>query len=936
MAQNPPSFIPDSKFVPDTTNAVSQRAPSHVSAPSFIPDDQFVADDEKYSTPGQQAIAGLEGIAGGATLNTSKLLEEQLGFATPEEIKGRAEQNPWTAGIGQVVGGAGLIAATGGAGALAEGAGALGKIGAMAAEGGAFGLGNAVGEYAEGDNPNLDGQKILTHVGMGVGIGGGLGAFGQAIKAAVPAVGSRAASLSKAVKSVYGGAEEAGGAELQPVVADAIVDAPVTGVKPTSYQELANKVAAAKANGEALALPEKLALQDAANRVPMENPIHPLQMDSLDSQEARTAYKTAKQFPGEEGDAIRGYEGLQKNELERKTAQEIGALSQGSLPVSDAVKGGEQAIEAFTNQYQAEKKALVPIFKQLQKIDISSKVDSATSALEKMMDAVPGIARMFDTSVETAENLGTKETLHILPYKTAWGIDKATYNATKEAVTSLLENPKDFEALQNIRRGLDQHVDVLAQGQAPGQIRALKAALMDFMQDVVDKSGASMEVRTAFKRYAINEQERNVIEKVFGASVGSQEFGAISKIKPEVIGDKIFSNTANVKAAKNILEPKEFNKILANWLAEAKVAATDNNAFSGNKFGSFLKKNQDALNEAFKDNPSALQKLKDMTTIMRILPDAAPANPSNTAPTLWSKLKDSKSLMELLTNTAGVLKEKTIGHLEEQVKLKNLNEQLAGRAAKATTLDAVKETVKKTTDQIDKSTKSIFNGNTIRGASTGAAVQLSKDHYEKHSKQISMLSNDPQKLMDHLERTTASLYEAAPKTTQGLNNSIVAGVQFLNSKLPRPNNELPLSTKWEPTNSQKAKFNRYYEAIDNPLNVLKQIKDGSLSNESMEALQSVHPDMLEEMKMKVMENMNPKTAPNLNYSTKIALTKFLGQPLEESMMPQVLMANQASFALMPQSPQSSKGGRPTLGGMKQLDLSSRAKTNTEKLEEDKV
>jgi len=101
-----------------------------------------------------------------------------------------------------------------------------------------------------------------------------------------------------------------------------------------------------------------------------------------------------------------------------------------------------------------------------------------------------------------------------------------------------------------------------------------------------------------------------------------------------MIGDKIFGNTATVEAAKNILPPEQFQRILSNWLAEAKATATDKGAFSANKFGSFLRRNQDALQIAFNDRPEQLQRLKDLTTVMRILPDAPSINPSGTAKTL--------------------------------------------------------------------------------------------------------------------------------------------------------------------------------------------------------------------------------------------------------------------------------------------------------------
>src|SRR6202000_415126 len=95
-------------------------------------------------------------------------------------------------------------------------------------------------------------------------------------------------------------------------------------------------------------------------------------------------------------------------------------------------------------------------------------------SIARMTQAVPGIANMFDTA---------EGAINIRPYKTAWGIDKATYNAVKDAVDGIQGEPNSLQTLWNVRKGMDQHIDVLAQGQAPSEIRALKSALMDQMQD---------------------------------------------------------------------------------------------------------------------------------------------------------------------------------------------------------------------------------------------------------------------------------------------------------------------------------------------------------------------------------------------------------------------------------------------------------------------
>ena len=296
------------------------------------------------------------------------------------------------------------------------------------------------------------------------------------------------------------------------------------GVQPTSMADMEARVAEAHKNGSVPDLPQKDVLADALSRGAMEYPVSPAQLDSIGNQNARNIYQTIRETPGA-GDTIKAYEGIQKNELVNKTEQAIKDLVPGHEPVSDAIKGGKEAIDAFGDQYQTEKNALKPIFEDLRKLPLEG--DIKTDSISQMIKAVPKVANMIKIA---------DDNINVIPYRTHMGIDRSTYNAVKETIESLQESKNDFESLWNIRKGLDQHIDPLAQGQGPSEIRALKAALMDQMQ----ASSPSADVRDAFKRYAINEQERQVIEKNFGAPVGSPEFGAISKVKPEMIGDKIF------------------------------------------------------------------------------------------------------------------------------------------------------------------------------------------------------------------------------------------------------------------------------------------------------------------------------------------------------------------------------------------------------------
>lgn len=176
---------------------------------------------EKFGSPGQQAISGLEGGADALTLGLSSQLETKVLGVPAENIRGREGANPLAHGIGTGLGILGPLIFSGGAAALPEAAGEAGtsalrtaaeasapslvsKAGEAAAsgvkailpeattaggrvatklatgvvrggvEGGLFGLGNVIHEDALGD-PGLTASSAMEEIGLSALLGGGLG-----------------------------------------------------------------------------------------------------------------------------------------------------------------------------------------------------------------------------------------------------------------------------------------------------------------------------------------------------------------------------------------------------------------------------------------------------------------------------------------------------------------------------------------------------------------------------------------------------------------------------------------------------------------------------------------------------------------------------------------------------------------------------------------
>lgn len=875
------------------------------------------AQEAKYGGLGQQALAFGESAARSGTLGASDYLENELAkynpqLFGPEARRGRQEANPWTNFAGSLTGGAALIGATGGAGAIAEGAGATG-LGAAALTGGiegaAFGAGNLNSDLAMGDT-NLNAQKILSELGMGA-VGGSL------IGSGLHEIGTRIGLGKALLKGTDGALPETLGTPPSELT---------RGDVPTSLDEIGQRVAAAKAeNANATDLPEKEIALDAASRLnsQLKFPILDAQTDALGSADKKIEWDQTVELPGEHGSNVRDYQGQQKKELGQVLDSAINNVSPGYEPTSDASKAGGRASEALTEQYESVQAELAPVFEAIKDTPIND-IDHLPGVLDYLTQkgssdrANPNIANMFETGGDA---------LSIKPYNTAMNIEKQTYNAIKQAVAALEDEPTSFKNVTAARKGLEQNIDLSKGGTASSEITQAKAAMMDYIQDAVQSSSPDLDVRDTFKKWKINEENKAFIQDQLGAKVGA-DFRFVDEKHPEsAIIRKIFSNEAVVKKMQEILPDEEFKKLVADRLAIMKADNVKDGVFSSKSFSNQLNKSQYAMNQAFINNPEALQAIKDPATLMRIFPDATSANPSHSGRTfLAGAAKAGLNPLEHIKNVADALKDQ---YAQGQV-IKQVNARLAQTSSDSGKLAAVQGILTKVNAKMSNETKALFKSAATIGGLTSSAAMLSDRDREKLSQKLGELQADPANAADNFAHNTQHLYAAAPNITQSLHNSIYSSAQFLQSKMPQQAVKMPYSPPWEPSIAQKNEFNRYYQAVNDPIGCMAQVRNGTLTNQAMEALQATNPHLLQEMRGRYINSITPEKLKTLSYPQRICLSKFLGQPLDENMTTQAIISNQASMSAPNLSQQTSEAQavKSSKAGLGKLNLAGRASTRT--------
>lgn len=797
-----------------------------------------------------------------------------------------------------------------------------------AVEAGLYGLGNSFSEYSLGD-PQALGEHLASNVGMSMLFGAGAGAALSGGKALTSKIWSRKAEEAGLREAIMEGASKeivASGTDALPMHA-----------APTSLEELQAQLKNASYQGiDAAELPAKRALVDAMEVVPdLQTPINNLQLESLSSPELRNWYKAIQEDQGELPSAIKGVESLQKLELTQKLPSELGKIAPLDSLTHDAVKGGESLVEGFSKHYLAEKNDLAPLYKRFDEAGESMVGDFKTRVTPMMENAFPGATKYI------SEEGGA---LKLAPYKASMPFSKNAYGAIKDLLDAANDKELTLGGIRNVRASMQDGLNWLSAPRDAAQISAMRKFLMDYMQEQVEKSGSDMAVREAFKRYAINEENRSTMERIFGGSI-SDKASFAKTIKPEDVLDKLMGNTVTVQAAKQILSAEDFNRALGNYIKQhiAKVTDEAKNGFSSNKFATFLKNKAPELEAAFADNPAVLKRIKAMTDIMRILPDSPSINPSGTAKTLkmlevihkaGSLLHESKSVAGAV---GGALKH--LSEWNEKQKIKSVvNEVLGGKSFPDAKAQIEKKALKfgflkKVEDAYQANERKITGGAsnifdvTRRVAVPAAAAKIASDQHDKTMKTVSTikdLNGNPEKFLHHLDNIVGDLYAAAPNTAATVQHTIIKAAQFLQSKLPQP----PVQRAFTPkkpgySKSEIGTFQRYLGAVEHPTEILTQIKRGNITAESVEAVKTIYPQLFSQMQSAVMDQLakHQGRGTEIPYRTRLSLSLFLGQDLEESTTQASIAMSQQAMASLGAEKDQAQAGAASPGAAKSLNLS---------------
>lgn len=187
--------------------------------------------------------------------------------------------------------------------------------------------------------------------------------------------------------------------------------------------------------------------------------------------------------------------------------------------------------------------------------------------------------------------------------------------------------------------------------------------------------------------------------------------------------------------------------------------------------------------------------------------------------------------------------------------------------------------------------------NASYGMSHQASLEERRKDFNKRVEYINQMVS-PDFAVDEASRRVPSM-PGAESTQSAMAAQLVKSAQFLQTKIP----ENPFAGEtlygandyWEPSDFELSQFERYSDAVENPVAVLDRIADGTVMPEEMETLKAVHPKIYgrlqEQLTAAIME-------PNVKipYEQRLMLATFFDVPADPSLQPQMVYALQQTFA----------------------------------------
>lgn len=816
--------------------------------------------EQEFQTPAQQALAGAEAAARGATFGLSTGVERALGV-DPADIRAREEANPAVAAAGEITGAVGSLFVPGGALNLAGRAGAgtaraLGLARGLTAEArltqriGAAAVNEAVqgaliqsGVEAHrmfAEDPEQSVSTAISNIGMAAVFGGALGGVGTAGAAGLSAAGKKVSGLLGAVKDrvqAQAGLEaierEAmqAGVELSPAAKAAMLGDDLVGSTPGTLKQSAT--AAGDAFRKELDVAEE-GLADALVQATGRN------MDELAA-------------------------------LDELSDFEVGASLKDSL-----VREIRRVVEPVSKEFDAIQQMFKGVdLPDVERQSLGQKITQLAVDEGHALSPASGTMRSLRRIQKDLPNLKTLE-------------DVRKYQSVVRENLYAQQQYRLSRQVVDLFRDVEERALTEAVGaQAPdmlGRLRSARAGYKDAM-NLIDDLNARLKV----KKYGGPESFIKNLEDQLDET-------ALRKLSTGKDADLLQLLDSRFAESSAILRKSQLDNLLKK--------STDFNTGKINTRTFF--RNYDKLSPEMRNYVLKGEQQEALGSVRELL-SRLPRNinPSGTARTLDELSRNS--LFNMWTFLGGLLADSIPG----AVIIGQLGRLLGKEAPDAVRLAVLRSLGRpgpvnsQAVNATSRFAKQLLDGDALVRKAVGGVLRTGVQRVIPDSKvpteaQLAKLDRNSQKVAasDPVELSGAiagSMGEYMEGEAAALALTMSRIAMHLEQKRPKPFKGGPLDPEVPPSTFEQLAYGRTLSIAQQPLITLQMVKDGTLTLSDVQDLASMYPELYANLRERLFSQMTQMSSSDerLPHRTLMAMSLFMGDALIGSLKPQNILSNQS-------------------------------------------
>lgn len=205
----------------------------------------------------------------------------------------------------------------------------------------------------------------------------------------------------------------------------------------------------------------------------------------------------------------------------------------------------------------------------------------------------------------------------------------------------------------------------------------------------------------------------------------------------------------------------------------------------------------------------------------------------------------------------------------------------------------------------------------------------------KHKEALDRLAADPANLYERVHDSLGDLtVEESPATAQAMFDVSARAVAFLETKIPRDplSNPLIPSDDYTPSFAELDRYARYVQAVKNPRQIFRELEDGDLQPETVEAVKAVYPKVYDSVVEAVASELMGES--EIPFDARVQMGILLGLPSVKALTPAYIQTV-AQLGQAPEMPAQGSQAQPQnprvrtsqLVSLREMNVSNRQQRN---------